>query len=126
MSQHLYDTAYKNRPIHLTMGWDRRLQELFFNVQELDPSDEDDVDDLPITDISVGRDVTIADCYRSLKQLGLQVPATFFQGVAKDARTNVGNRIVAYQPDGSFTVRYDESSFTSSCQRGAHETDSLP
>jgi hypothetical protein len=119
MSQHHFETEFRNSRVDVVLGWDRPLRHFFLWVERChNPAkalasttasgtagNDDDVgqdfdyhnlDDLDSHQAGL-------DYFRDkLQMLGIQVPEVMFDQVLVDCEQNIGNRYVVYNSDGSF------------------------
>lgn len=101
MSRHLLHLVQQGRKLTVVAGYDRPLRELFLHVihdNDARPQQEetfvyDSLDDpgLDWTDIN-----TVAD---QLAALGIEPPASLFEGIFLDQCFNAGNRVVQHHVD---------------------------
>lgn len=114
MSQHFCNTVCQDRPVRVTLGWDRPLQYFFLVVGALD---EELVE---ANECSIGSDANghvycnldddyvpaavdkqLAYFQQRLVELNILVRAIMFKNVEVDRQNNVRTRHLIYQPDGS-------------------------
>ena len=104
MSQHRYRVDLAGRPIQVNMGWDRPLGHFFMVVEDVDADPDSEEVYLFSNMESLNPFGQSLDQYRAvLDKLGIVVPEQMFEQVAIDGENNVGNRIVVYAADGTFT-----------------------
>lgn len=96
MSQHTYQTLYKSRPIHVTLGYDRPLDYVFMTVLLLDAADhENDVIYSNLDDPDAGTECDDVNYFRRiLHDLEITVPETMFAETMRDQKKRVGNRML--------------------------------
>ena len=100
MSQHIFTTAHKGRPIEIMIGWDRPLQGYFMVIEYTDGADDDDnpylYSNLNDADLPSSHPKELSEFLARLKSLALAVPQKMLQEVLEDGRANVGNKQVHY------------------------------
>ncbi|MDF8361337.1 MULTISPECIES: hypothetical protein [Pseudomonadota] len=109
MSQHYFETNYKDFPITVILGWDRPMQHVFLVIRKppelvdetLQVLDENFLYSNLYEKDPFGHDL---DYYREvLRHFQISVPESMFNEVEHDAVRNVGNRFVKHGADGSLT-----------------------
>lgn len=112
MSQHYFDTQYKERGVQVVLGYDRPLGHFFLTIMYTEPpgdaggadhcSDEDDdtIVYSNLEDADAGFDQDL-DYYRAkLTSLGITAPESMYRETQQDAIDHVGNRFVRHHVDG--------------------------
>lgn len=109
MSRHYFETVHNGFPVTVVLGWDRPLR-YFFMVIEKSPQLIDGatkVEDEEFLYSNLDENDPFSrglDYYREvLHQFQIDVPESMFFEVQRDCDEHVGNRIVRYESDGSFT-----------------------
>ena len=117
MSQHYFETTYLNRPVRVTLGWDRAVQHYYLTVEYLD------ADRYVYSNLQERKPFAFdLDDYRSkLETLGIAVPQSMFAQAQKDRAANAANRYVYHGEDGTFTEH-----FLGAAPSGVKERQGLP
>ena len=110
LSRHFFSAHYAGTPVTVILGWDRPLGHFFMVIESAVESasgllgGEDEEDGLLYSNLNESEPFGLGlDHFRGvLARLGIQVPEEMFVQVWQDHATNIGNRDVRYQPDGSF------------------------
>jgi hypothetical protein len=102
MSQHIFSTEYKGRSVSILMGWDRPLQGYFMVIEETDREGYlyTNLDD-PAVSSNYGLPKSLDHFMRKLEEFALSIPERMAQEIKADALSNVGNRYVTYEADGT-------------------------
>lgn len=109
MSQHHFNTLYKDFPITVILGWDRPMQHVFLLIRK--PPELVDDTALVLDENFLysnlyeknpsGHDL---DYYREvLRRFQINVPESMFNEVKRDIAMNAGNRFIRHEADGSLT-----------------------
>ena len=103
MSQHYYPTFYQERPILITIGWDRPLGYFFMTIEDEGKRGRGEEDYIIYSNLDEKKDImaypTSLHHYQSiLKKLDIHFPAHTLHEVYSDALENVGNKTVWYSP----------------------------
>jgi hypothetical protein len=105
MSQHNFQTVYKNRPVNVLMGWDRPLAGFFLVIEYSDNQDKEEYAYVNLDDEEIAAwDGLPPDTNRFtsvLASMGIRVPQLMLDEIQKDAENNVGNRYVCYDAEGN-------------------------
>ena len=117
MSQHYFETTYLNRPVRVTLGWDRPVQHYYLTVEYLD------ADRYVYSNLQERKPFGFnLDDYRSkLETLGIAVPQSMFVQAQKDRADNAANRYVTHGEDGTFSEH-----FLGAAPAGVEERRGLP
>lgn len=110
MSQHHFTTHYKNKPVTVTIGWDRPLGHFFMFIEwKCGDVSPDDICDEPCYSTLDEVDATKAfskdwkHIKEQLAAMEIEVPQSMFDEAEKDRWQNIGNKDVWHQADGSFS-----------------------
>jgi hypothetical protein len=115
MSQHIFKTTCKGQKICITLGYDRPLRRFFLLVQQIESpvhgSKQRSVSArapaFRYTNLGDPHDAGTLDYYWGvLETLGISVPAKMFIEVNRDARRQVGNRVVEHFARRKMKVLY--------------------
>lgn len=102
MSQRRIKTVLNNRPVQVTMGWDRPLGYFHLVIELEDPSeDEEDYLYSNLEDPTGGFVKDLRYYESKLNQLGIRIPQQMFVDTSQDQCNNVGNLVALYREDGS-------------------------
>lgn len=99
MSQHLFHTKHKDKPVIVQIGYNRPLSYFHMVVYELGKEDDPVYTNLDEVDTF---DLSLDDYRAALNEMGIAVPESMFEQAAKDALQPNGNRYVTHQADGTF------------------------
>lgn len=101
MSQHICNTTYQQRPVRVTIGYDRPLNYIHMIVMRTDASeDEDDFVYNNLDDDDAGTDCQDVDYFRRiLESLAIVVPESMFAETLRDQTARIGNRVVTHTSD---------------------------
>ncbi len=99
MSQHIYETTFRGRPIEVTLGWDRPLRGFYMYILYADCDNEEE-----FLFSNLKQAVAFPpslDPYKStLICLGITLPESMFAQAAADQRRDVVNRVCLHSADG--------------------------
>lgn len=125
MSVHTLEIKHMDRPLRVTLGWDRPCQGFFMTLLYLDgqpafperaalDEDDEDYDDEPwvyhnMFDLELGgrQPASLDHFMAKLGEFEIEVPDAMIAAVQEDAQLNVGNRVVEHrlpveeQPSGA-------------------------
>lgn len=114
MSIHTLKISYQDRPLRITLGWDRPTQGFFMTLLYLDgqpafpelanlDEDDDEFNDEPwlyhnMFDLELGgRQPSNLDYFNSkLGEFSISIPEAMIAAVLQDAQSNAGNRVVEH------------------------------
>ena len=126
MSKHYVLSRHGDLEVHVSMGWDRPLQGFFLDIEAVpiatsdaaaDKSgideDDDEEDSSMIYDTLYDPDLlphrgmatNLAYVISKLKQLDIAVPQAMVDEVLSDFRSNIGNRFVEWNMDGTMNEK---------------------
>ncbi len=103
MSQHYYSTFYQEKPILITMGWDRPLGYFFMTIEDEEKKSRGEEDYLIYSNLDEEEDrmayqPSLHHYQGVLKKLGIDLPAYILDEVYDDALENIGNKTVWHNP----------------------------
>ncbi len=101
MSQHYFETTYQNRPVRVTLCWDKPLQTYHLMVEWMD------ADRYVYTNLQEKRpyEFELEDYRAKLEVLGIHAPASMFEQARRDQIAK-GNRYVYHKGDGNFVEHF--------------------
>lgn len=112
MSQHRFNTMRNSLPISVMIGWDRPLGYFFLVIEGEDQfpelkEDDDEDDEFDGTIYSTLFEerpfsTSLEDIKQKLLQFDITIPEAMFEQAQSDRASNVGNRFVKYNIDGTF------------------------
>ncbi len=102
MSQHYFETTYQNRPVRVTLSWDRPLQTYHLMVEWLD------ADRYVYTNLQERAPYVfeLEDYRAKLDVLGIRAPASMFEQARRDQAANTGARYVYHKEDGTYVEHF--------------------
>lgn len=92
MSQHLFSTSHKEKPITVVIGWDRPLRYHFMYIENDDAIEESNAFLYHNMDDEKSINQPLAYYEQVLKDHAITVPASMIEESREDAENNAGNR----------------------------------
>jgi len=110
MTRRYFDGDYADRPIRVTLGYDRPLDEFFLQIIYRPKDEDEELEDYPYVYVSLDDPDALTDdleYFRAkLRELHIVVPESMFLAVNEDAADGVGNLIAEHFANGRIMLRH--------------------
>ncbi len=102
MTQHYLKTTYKEKPVIVQAGWDRRMQGFYLVVDYVEERDRTDPDQPIFSNLSSGdsHPKTFVPFDLQLEKMGVVIPNAMRLAIIRDGETNTGNGGSWWTADG--------------------------